>query len=292
MSATCIRSDPLDGAAGLGGNLQLLGSPGYGSVFDAPNGNINCRGTGVVGCADFYRRTENSLWYDSSELGGFHVRCLYPAFVLESERSCSSQRNQSERSWSLWARRKYVGPSIPIQVWVAYEHHKDNYGLNVITSTAASATSTSDKALQVGVGYTLGDIFIFGIFEQLKYDADGLAVGLVDEYKRNALTIGAKWNIATGYIGGQYMQAMSASCDISGGAGCNADNTGAKMVGVGYYHTLSKQTQAYVMGSYTHNESLQFYSVAGAGSASGGATLPTDLGANVWGVTVGLKHSF
>ena len=28
--------DPLDGAAGLGGNLQILGTPGYGRVFDAP----------------------------------------------------------------------------------------------------------------------------------------------------------------------------------------------------------------------------------------------------------------
>ena len=32
-------ADPLDGAAGLGGNLQMLGTPGYGVVFDAPNGS-------------------------------------------------------------------------------------------------------------------------------------------------------------------------------------------------------------------------------------------------------------
>ena len=64
------------------------------------------------------------------------------------------------------------------------------------------------------------------------------------------------------------------------------------MVGVGYYHTLSKQTQAYVMGSYTNNDDLQFYSVAGAGSQSGGVNLPGNLGSTIWGVTVGLKHSF
>src|SRR5215208_5574972 len=29
--------DPLDGAAGIGGNLSILGTPGYGQVFDAGN---------------------------------------------------------------------------------------------------------------------------------------------------------------------------------------------------------------------------------------------------------------
>jgi predicted porin len=58
------------------------------------------------------------------------------------------------------------------------------------------------------------------------------------------------------------------------------------MASAGYYHTLSKQTQAYIMGSYTSNDDLQFYSTAG------GAGVPTNLGASVWGVTVGLKHSF
>jgi predicted porin len=58
------------------------------------------------------------------------------------------------------------------------------------------------------------------------------------------------------------------------------------MIAAGYYHTLSKQTQAYVMASFTNNDDLQFYSVAG------GTSVPTNLGANVYGVTVGLKHSF
>ena len=68
---------------------------------------------------------------------------------------------------------KYVGPTLPIQAWIAYEQHKDMYGLNVITGTAGLANSTKDKALQIGAGYTLGDIFIYINWEQLKYDADG-----------------------------------------------------------------------------------------------------------------------
>src|SRR5689334_9222095 len=41
--------DPLDGAAGIGGNLSILGSPGYGVVFDAPPGSpVNCGAGGAA----------------------------------------------------------------------------------------------------------------------------------------------------------------------------------------------------------------------------------------------------
>ena len=59
------------------------------------------------------------------------------------------------RLWGLGG--KYVGPTIPVQAWVAYEKHNDFYGLNVITGTAGDATSTKTTDPGRGVGYTLGD---------------------------------------------------------------------------------------------------------------------------------------
>ena len=53
--------DPIDGAAGLGGNLSLLANPGAGTVFDAVRGNP----AGSGNAAGFYRRDEQSIWYDS-----------------------------------------------------------------------------------------------------------------------------------------------------------------------------------------------------------------------------------
>jgi len=276
--------DPLDGAAGLGGNLQILGSPGYGSVFDAPNG--------VPSGADFYRRTENTIWYDSPSWGGFTFGAYTTTNYANNNAPNSAASPGNPRIWGIGG--KYVGPTLPIQVWIAYEQHKDLYGLSVITGAAVTgtATGTKDKGTQIGVGYTLGDIFMYGNYEQLKYEADGLAGATVSQYKRNAYSLGVKWNIATGYVGGQWIQALGASCEMANGAGCNADQTGAKMLSAGYYHTMSKQTQAYVMGSYTNNDDLQFYGMAGGGSFSGGAGVPNNLGATLWGITVGLKHSF
>ncbi|HTO42561.1 MAG TPA: porin, partial [Burkholderiales bacterium] len=64
--------DPLDGAAGLGGNLQVLGTPGYGRVFDAPASDPSaCGGVAGSGCAGFYRRDSNAIWYNSPNFNGF-----------------------------------------------------------------------------------------------------------------------------------------------------------------------------------------------------------------------------
>ncbi len=40
------------------------------------------------------------------------------------------------------------------------------------------------------------------------------------------------------------------------------------MVGLGYYHTLSKQTQAYIMGTYNNNDDLQYYTTAGGAAVA------------------------
>jgi predicted porin len=67
------------------------------------------------------------------------------------------------------------------------------------------------------------------------------------------------------------------------------------MIGLGYYHTLSKQTQAYIMGSYIDNGDNAAYVLAGAGTnnastswANGGPA----FGAAHSALTIGLKHSF
>jgi predicted porin len=290
--------DPLDGAAGMGGNLQMLGTPGFGNVFDAPGGSGNpstcVNANGGTGCADFYRRDSQAIWYNSPNFNGFTggVYFTLPAYTT-SANVTTSNAGINPMLWGLGV--KYVGTSMPIQAWFAYENHHDMFGtaavnpaLGTPSSTGGVTLSSKDTGIQLGVGYTFGDIFAYINYEQLKYETqinpDLIAGGGTAEYKRNAFSIGAKWNLATGYVGGQFIKALGASCTLPGG--CAANDTGGWMVGLGYYHTLSKQTQAYIMGTYNNNDDLQYYTTAG------GAGGPLNYGSTIYGVTVGLKHSF
>jgi predicted porin len=266
--------DPLDGAAGIGGNLQMLGTPGFGTVFDAPSG-------APIGSAGFYRRTEHTVWYDSPNFGGFTFGAAWymPAYT-ESATGLDP--------WGYSVGVKYVGQGLPLQLWAAYEDHEDYDGLSVIDPTRAAGAGTdgtTDIGIQLGAAYTLGDVTIFGIYEMLEYKADGIGVG-VEKYDRDAFAIGLKWNLASGYIGAQYIQALEGTCHTVGGATCNDDDTDAYMIGVGYYHNLSKQTQAYIMGSYIDNGDAQNYILAGASVPVSGA------GVDYTAITIGLKHSF
>jgi predicted porin len=279
--------DPIDGAAGLGGNLSILGNPGNGHVFDAVRGNP--AGTGQA--AGFYRRDEQSVWYDSPNWNGFTFGA---AIGTQYAKTATTNPGQ----WEIGA--KYASPAIPLAVWAAYAQHKDYFGLGSITANTAVATGTvgaggvpaglssKDNALQLGLSYTLGDIVLFGVFEQLKYQTDGQTVATaVDQYKRTAYNIGLKWNLATGYVGAQYIQAQNGSCEAVA-VGCSAANTGAKMIGVAYYHTLTKQSQAFIAAQWLRNSDLGNYITAGIGNDASGK----NFGATYTGVGIGLKHSF
>ena len=74
--------DPLDGAAGIGGNLSILGTPGYNRVFE----------TGNAQGATFYRRTDDTIWYDSPNWGGFTLG----AYTTLSRNKAPSGRRKSK----------------------------------------------------------------------------------------------------------------------------------------------------------------------------------------------------
>ncbi len=63
------ESDPLDGAMGIGGNIQMLGNTGLdgGGWFDVGNGQASNTGDG----GSFWRRTHHTIWYNSPNFAGF-----------------------------------------------------------------------------------------------------------------------------------------------------------------------------------------------------------------------------
>jgi len=311
--------DPLDGAAGLGGNLQILGTPG-GAVFSTCGSvsNTVAGGLGVAAASNscgytFYRRDEQSIWYDSPNWNGFTFGAVWQTNYSKTRLPDNTTYNPN--MWQLGA--KYAGTTMPLELWGAYARRKDQFGLlgvagslfaadaasSVVGGTGASVTAknSTDYGWHLGAAYTLGDVKLFGGYEQLKYKLDSLTgtvfdsagnvVGSVNpgtgEWKRNAWYIGMKWNLASGYLGAQFIQALNAKVAL-GGADTGSTDTGAYMIGLGYYHTMSKQTQLYVVGSWLDNKDFGTYGTAGISNASNLRT----PGASVWGLGVGVKHSF
>jgi predicted porin len=304
--------DPLDGAAGLGGNLQMLGTPG-GAVFttcgNATNDlSNNCGYT-------FYRRDEQVIWYDSPNWNGFTFGAVWQTNY--SKKRLANNTTINPNMWQLGA--KYAGTTMPLELWAAYARRKDQFGaLDWLNNTSGDntlalslrrglnitgplginsldATNSTDYGYHFGGAYTLGDIKLFGGYENLKWKLDAVTANAATSpldlgtttYKRGAWYIGMKWNLASGYVGAQFIQALKGKLE-TGAGNFNGEGTGAYMVGLGYYHNMSKQTQLYAVGSWVDNKSLATYGTAGISNSSNLNT----AGATVWGAGVGIRHAF
>ena len=261
-------ADPIDGALGPGGNLMILGTPG-GSAFQA---GIQ----GAVGPqADFYRRTDHTIWYESPNFSGFS---------FEIDRTLSAFKTAGPNGidptvTSLGG--KFQPEGAPFYVDLAYEQHKDFFGANAVPAAAGMGvgTSSKDDGLQIGGGWIFGDLSLHLRYEMLKYKLDNATAG-ASEYKRNAEMFGVKYNLPSGYVGAELDIAQSGKTNIG-----TVSETGAKMFSVGYFHNLSKQSQLQFIYGRTDNDKNATYGQAGAPNFGGPGTKDDVF-------HVGLKHTF
>ena len=256
-------ADPLDGALGPGGNLMILGTPGGNRAFEAGQGNCIANG----GCADFYRRTDHTIWYESPNFSGFSFEVDYTLSAFKNTAGVDPK--------VLSIGGKFQPEGGPFYVDLAYEKHDDMFGTVVLGDTAG--TSSKDTGIQVGGGLMLGDLGLHLRYEALKYENTKI-VGSND-YKRNAVWFGVKYNLPSGYVGAELGIAADGKLN-----GVKQNNTGAKMFGVGYFHNLSKQSQLQFIYGRTDNKDNATYTQAGAPLGNAGSDHQV--------LHVGLKHTY
>ena len=258
------QADPLDGALGPGGNLMLLGTPGNNVAFEV--GQSGC--TAATPCVGFYRRTDNTIWYESPNFNGFTFEVDYTLSAWKTAGGTDPK--------VLSIGGKYAPDGMPFYVDVSYEKHDDMFGANAFGATAGSGSS--DDAFQIGGGYMIGDLGLHLRWEKLNYETDG-STSAVNEYERDAIWFGLKYNLPSGYIGAEVGIASEGETNVG-----EIADSGAKLFGIGYFHNLSKQSQLQFIYGRTDNDTNGTYTQAGASSLAPGADHQV--------FHVGIKHTF
>ena len=230
----------------------------------------------------FYRRADQQIWYESPNWNGFTFEVDYSLSAFKSV----GPTGTDPKLLSIGG--KYQPEGMPFYVDIAYEKHDDMFGVSAITGTAIGSGS-SDDALQIGGGYTFGDLTLHLRYEQLSYEQDGVAAGAaitnVNEWERNAWWFGAKYNLPSGYVAGAVGIADEGECTLAGGGSCTfGTDTGATMIGVGYFHNLSKQSQMQFIYNQVDNDPNAAYRAFGTFSGT--------VGADHKGLYAGIKHAF
>lgn len=258
------ESDPLDGAMGIGGNIQMLGNTGFqgGGWFDVGNGNTPDNGS-------FWRRTHHTIWYNSPVIAG--------GFTFEVDRTLNAFKTSlvDPVITSVGAQFKPEGGIFFVNV--GYETHDDAQANGTFAGIIGGGGLHDATAQSIGGGITFGAFLITARVEQLEWEATTGGGKL----ERDHMWAGLKWTLPGGYFGAEIGLAGEAANAVG-----DIPNSEATMIGLGYYHNLSKQSQLYVVGTQISNDDAVNYGI-GAGTGSTGG-----LGSDHMSVTVGMKHTF
>ena len=259
-------ADPLDGALGPGGNLMILGTPGASTAFDVGQAG---------GGAGFYRRTDHTIWYESPNFSGFTFEVDYTLSAFKTVGGVDPK--------VVSIGGKFQPADAPFYIDLAYEKHDDLFGLNTIAAAigapVGASSGSSDTGLQIGAGWMFGDLGLNLRYEMLKYELDGTAPGAVNSYDRDAMWVGVKFALPSGYVGAEFGIAADGETNFG-----EVANTGAKMFGIGYFHNLSKQSQLQFIYGRTDNDDLASYTQAAAPLGTAGSTHQV--------FHVGIKHTY
>ena len=276
------ESDPLDGAVGLGGNIQMLGHSGLQGHKWFAVGNT----TGD----QFWRRTDQTIWYTSPDINGFtfEIDQTLSAFkssgatttnVFDPTTGLAKLVNVPQNPTITSIGGQFKPADMPFFVNAAYETHKD-----VCNSLCdGGGADPKSNAWQIGGGYTIQDLTLYLRYESIEYKANGGSIGgnAVDKLEVKHYWFAAKYNLPTGYVGAEIGMAPKAKTD-----GTDQPDTKANMISAGYFHNLSKQSQLqFIVTRISNDDNINYGIDAGTGSVDG-------AGRDYTGFTVGLKHTF
>jgi predicted porin len=219
--------------------------------------------TDAVGAnrADFRKRQNNSINYDSPEFGGVQLLATVSS-SQSSTGTLNSATNSKPRLWSLGG--QYTAG--PLYVSAAYEEHRDYAG-------AGGPSNSRDRGWQLGAAYTVGPVRIGGLYTRQNFEVIG------GDVTAKAWHAGADWKIAGPHgLRAAYTQAGNMTGVAGALVGTASGNgyrpapapgldTGAKLYQIRYVYTFSKRTEFNAGYVRLHNDSGAAYNLGGLNAA-------------------------
>ena len=238
--------------------------------------------TDAVGAnrANFKKRQNNSINYDSPNFAGFQVLAAFTS-SQPSTGTLDAATNNKPRVYSLGVQYS----AGPLYVSGGYEQHRE-------FAPAAGPNGSKDNGWHLGAAYTWGPVRFGGQYTQQTFDAAG------GDVKAKAWHVGVDWNIVGPHgLRAAYTQARDMSGPVgvlvgtasgsgyrpapaAGGAG-----TGADLMQIRYVYTFSKRTEFNVGYVRLDNESAASYRLGGLGGAIAGGQ-----NEDAWAFSV--RHTF
>jgi predicted porin len=231
--------------------------------------------------ANFKRRQNHLISYDSPNFAGFQVMAAYTSTNFSTAVTTGAS-NSKQRLFSLGAQYS----AGPIYVSAGYEQHRDAIG-----PTAAGTPDLDDDAWHVGAAYTWGPVRFGGQYTRQSFDHLAGGSSRVSNWH-----VGVDWRI----VGPHGLRAAYTRAGDVKGTGvavvgtqgqtrpAPGGNTGADMMQIRYVYTFSKRTEFNFGFVKLNNDDNAAYVLGGLSGGPGGL-LPGDS-QSAWAFA--LRHTF
>lgn len=232
--------DPFQGSTGA--LTSVLGGYDAGAVSSSE------------GASSFYRLAKNSVVYESPEYAGFSGSVAY-GFAEDT----TVNGNVKPSLFSIAGTYK----NGPILGTVAYENHKDVYGVGL-----------GEDAVKLGASYDFGVVRVGAIGEHTTYET------FVGKVHRNGFGLTASAPLYGGEVKASYGRVHNLS---------GTNDTGAQAFSVGYDYSLSKRTSLYTRATILDNDDNAVQRFGNNGAELNG---PFEPGVTFRSFAVGVRHTF
>ena len=266
----------------LGDTLSFLGiSSGN---FVSSSNILSKPGMGSSSASSFHLRRNDSIIYESPEIGGFQGLFDYSFGEVAG----------SNRSKSVLSGGVTYGAG-PIYLAVAHEVHNDLFGgsnnvapaiANTVAGTANPGATSKDRATRLTAQFRFNqDTRVEANVARLQYTESGGATGKFSSYKTNTWSLGAEHKIGAVTLAAAYGQAAAGDCSRVGNIACSTAGLAGRLLALGSSYAFSKRTALYGIFAHLKNGQSATYNNVGD------APRPRP-GADIRQVAVGITHTF
>jgi predicted porin len=221
----------------------------------------------------FSTRNAHTVNYDTPNWNGFSASVQYT--TLQAARGLPANTVPTAKGRQVSVSGQYI--SGPMAIVAGYSKHDDN-------RSVSGVAGLDDDAWLIGGSYVWGPLKI-----GLSYIDAEISTGTVlvpGSTERKSWHLAADWSLGGPHtIRFGYSNAGDRKTSVGGG-----NDTGAKLIQIGYLHSLSKRTQASFSYGRMDNDTFGTYSLTGnSTNAANGGILPGD---NSSVFVMGLTHTF
>jgi predicted porin len=230
LEALGYSVDPFHGAAGPGGNI--VNGMGQCGVLAACSQVFNGGNLGA-------RRTDSTITYISPNWGGLTFQVDYALAGPTPTAGGSNEWNELYYGARYDAQAGFGG-------WRVYAAGGDISNADLNGTGGGPGTDTSDKEYRLGGGVTWNNLAADFIWESNEWDSQSAGGALVE---RDGFNIVGSWTLPTGKVAFGYI--MMDDADVNG---ATVSSSSTSNISVGYYHTLSANSNVYIIYDSMDND--------------------------------------